>query len=102
MVKSFALIAAWVGDIDLACNKLQTAVSHPGVLSHGELKLLPFWDPLRGDPRFERLVEDAKQPVTSEPAAESAPDKSSPFSPLRIAAKKAQTLILPTAFRMRF
>ena len=76
MVKSFAMIAAWVGDIDLACNKLQTAVSHPSVLSHGELKLLPFWDPLRGDPRFERLVEDAKQPVTPEPAAESTPDKS--------------------------
>jgi hypothetical protein len=26
------------------------------------LKLLPFWDPLRGDPRFEKLVEEAKQP----------------------------------------
>jgi len=21
------------------------------------LKLLPFWDPLRGDPRFEKIVE---------------------------------------------
>jgi hypothetical protein len=27
------------------------------------LKLLPFWDPLRGDPRFEQLVEESKQPV---------------------------------------
>jgi len=27
------------------------------------LKLLPFWDPLRGDPRFEKLVEEAKKPV---------------------------------------
>jgi len=25
-------------------------------LSYGELKLMPFWDPLRGDPRFEKIV----------------------------------------------
>jgi len=24
--------------------------------SYGELKLLPFWDPLHGDPRFEQIV----------------------------------------------
>jgi hypothetical protein len=28
----------------------------PGPVSYGELKLLPFWDPLRGDPRFEKIV----------------------------------------------
>jgi hypothetical protein len=27
------------------------------MLSYGALKLLPFWDPLRGDPRFEKIVE---------------------------------------------
>jgi hypothetical protein len=25
-------------------------------LSYGHLKLSPFWDPLRGDPRFEKIV----------------------------------------------
>jgi hypothetical protein len=30
------------------------------------LKLLPFWDPLRGDPRFEKLLEEAKKPVAME------------------------------------
>jgi hypothetical protein len=24
--------------------------------SYGALKLLPYWDPLRGDPRFEKIV----------------------------------------------
>jgi hypothetical protein len=24
--------------------------------SYGALKLLPFWDPLRDDPRFEKIV----------------------------------------------
>jgi hypothetical protein len=25
-------------------------------LSYGELKLMPFWDPLRGDQCFEKIV----------------------------------------------
>jgi hypothetical protein len=25
-------------------------------LSYGELKLMPWWDPLHGDPHFERIV----------------------------------------------
>ena len=59
MVKYLAMMAAWVGDKDLACEQLATAVRYPTSgtdLSYGELKLLPFWDPLRGDPRFEKIV----------------------------------------------
>jgi hypothetical protein len=26
------------------------------ILSYGALKLHPFWDPLRGDPRFDKIV----------------------------------------------
>jgi hypothetical protein len=25
-------------------------------VTYGEVKLLPFWDPLHGDPRFEKIV----------------------------------------------
>jgi TolB-like protein/DNA-binding winged helix-turn-helix (wHTH) protein/Tfp pilus assembly protein PilF len=56
MIEYLAMIAAWVGDNDLACQQLATAIRYPGPLSYGELKLLPFWDPLRGDPRFEQIV----------------------------------------------
>jgi hypothetical protein len=28
----------------------------PNTLSYGLLKLHPYWDPLRGDPRFEQIV----------------------------------------------
>jgi hypothetical protein len=56
MIQYFAIIAAWVGEKDLACEQLATAVRLPGVVSYGRLKLHPFWDPLRGDPRFERIV----------------------------------------------
>jgi serine/threonine-protein kinase len=51
-----AMIAAWAGDKDLACEQLANALRHPVFLSYGDLKLLPFWDPLRGDPRFEQIV----------------------------------------------
>jgi TolB-like protein/Flp pilus assembly protein TadD len=64
MVKYLAMIAAWVGDKDLACEQLAIAIRRPSNLSYGQLKLLPFWDPLRGDPRFEKLVEEAKKPVS--------------------------------------
>ena len=63
MIKYFAVIAAWVGDKDLACEQLASIIRRRSSLSYGQLKLLPFWDPLRGDPRFEKLVEEAKQPV---------------------------------------
>jgi tetratricopeptide (TPR) repeat protein len=56
MIKYLALIAAWVGDKDLACEQLAVAVRPPSTISYGQLKLLPFWDPLRGDPRFEAIV----------------------------------------------
>jgi serine/threonine protein kinase/tetratricopeptide (TPR) repeat protein len=56
MIKHLAMIAAWVGDNDLACGQLAIAARHPGRLTYGELKLLPFWDPLRGDPCFEKIV----------------------------------------------
>ena len=56
IVKYLAIIAAWVGDKDLAYEQLSIVVTRPTYLSYGELKLLPFWDPLRGDPRFEKIV----------------------------------------------
>ncbi len=56
MLQYGAIIAAWAGQKDLACERLSAAVGHPSVLSYGRLKLLPWWDPLRGDPRFEKIV----------------------------------------------
>ena len=56
MIAYLAMIAAWVGEKDLACEQLAIAVRSPSTLSYGQLKLLPFWDPLRRDPRFEKIV----------------------------------------------
>ena len=55
----FAVIAAWTGEKDLALQQLSAAIPLPGaegITNYGALKLLPFWDPLRGDPRFEKIV----------------------------------------------
>jgi hypothetical protein len=62
-VMNLAMIAAWVGDKDLAFEQLESIIRLPSPLSYGTLKLCPWWDPLRGDPRFEKILEDAKQPV---------------------------------------
>jgi hypothetical protein len=51
-----AMIAAWAGDKDLACGRLTSVLQYPTSPTYGELKLLPHWDPLRGDPGFEQIV----------------------------------------------
>ena len=56
MIKYLAMIAAWAGEKDLACEQLAIASRRPGGVTYGNLKLMPFWDPLRGDPRFEKIV----------------------------------------------
>ena len=58
MIQYLAVIAAWVGEKDLAFEQLTTATRLPALnnVTYGRLKLLPWWDPLRGDPRFERIV----------------------------------------------
>jgi hypothetical protein len=50
------MTAAWVGDKDLACEQLAIAIRGPSNVCYGQLKLMPLWDPLRGDPRFEKIV----------------------------------------------
>jgi len=56
MIEYFAIVAAWTGEKDLAFEQLTIATRLPGYVSYGQLKLLPYWDPLRDDPRFEKIV----------------------------------------------
>ena len=52
----YAVICAWTGERDQAIQQLQTLARLPAGVSYGEIRLDPFWDPLRGDPRFEKIV----------------------------------------------
>ncbi|HJZ81193.1 MAG TPA: hypothetical protein VKD91_12640 [Pyrinomonadaceae bacterium] len=56
MIVALARIAAWVGDKDLACEQLARTSRLPSGVTYGQLKLMPWWDPLRGDPCFEKIV----------------------------------------------
>jgi TolB-like protein/Tfp pilus assembly protein PilF len=56
LVQYLAVIYAGVGEKDLALEQLRIASSIPGYLSYGSLRLDPLWDPLRREPRFEKIV----------------------------------------------
>jgi len=59
VLQYFAITTAWAGDKELALQQLEAGLRAPQasvMLSYGALKLFPFWDPLRGDPRFEHIV----------------------------------------------
>jgi serine/threonine protein kinase/Tfp pilus assembly protein PilF len=51
-----ARVAVQAGERDLAIRQLAISAQDPIGVSYGDLKLNPLWDPLRGDPRFEKIV----------------------------------------------
>jgi hypothetical protein len=53
---NLAQVYTWTGEKDLAIYQLENVERVPNFVSYGFLKLQPLWDPLRGDPRFEKLV----------------------------------------------
>jgi TolB-like protein/class 3 adenylate cyclase len=56
LIENLAAIYAWTGEKALSCERLESLVRIPSDVNYGGLKLRPEWDPLRGDPRFEKIV----------------------------------------------
>lgn len=52
----YAVICAWIGQRDLAIEQVETSSKTPGGVTYGDLRLNPFWDPLRDDPRFDKII----------------------------------------------
>jgi len=51
-----SIIAVQAGDKDLALEQLAMSERNPVEIDYGDLKFNPLWDPLRSDPRFEKIV----------------------------------------------
>ena len=73
-IEFFARVAVQAGEADRAITALQKLLSTPysgplgpaAPLTPALLRLDPMFDPLRNDPRFQKIVEEAKEPVRSQ------------------------------------
>jgi serine/threonine protein kinase/tetratricopeptide (TPR) repeat protein len=60
---NLAIVYAWTGQSDLALAVLEEWITRPAGANqpnqptYGDFRLNPAWDPLRNDPRFEKLVD---------------------------------------------
>ena len=53
---TLAIVQAQVGDIDSAIAALPHLLEMPNGETPGDLRVNPLWDPLRQDPRFQKLI----------------------------------------------
>jgi serine/threonine protein kinase/tetratricopeptide (TPR) repeat protein len=53
---NLAVVYAWTNEPDLAFATLDSVTKTPFGIYYGELKLNPIWEPLRKDPRFDKLL----------------------------------------------
>ena len=56
VLEGLAQVYVWTGDHDHAIELVQELLTMPGYTNYGRLKLHPLWAPLRGDPRFDKIV----------------------------------------------
>ena len=63
ILRNLAITYAWAGEKELAIRQLEEAVQIPSPITYGQLRLHPWWDPLRDEPRFEELVAETRNPV---------------------------------------
>jgi TolB-like protein/Tfp pilus assembly protein PilF len=55
---ALATVQAQIGDIDSAISGLSHLLEVPNGETSGDLRINPFWDPLRKDPRFQKLCQN--------------------------------------------
>jgi len=81
-IETLARVAARLGEPDRAIAALQKLLSIPAVtdtvapITAPLLRLDPMFDPLRNDPRFEKMLVEAEKNVPWESASANAPEKS--------------------------
>jgi serine/threonine protein kinase/tetratricopeptide (TPR) repeat protein len=58
--RDLAAVYLLTGEKELAIEQLESLAQVPRALYYGDLAKLPEWDPLRNDPRFQKLLSDLK------------------------------------------
>jgi TolB-like protein/phage shock protein PspC (stress-responsive transcriptional regulator) len=56
VLEGLAQVYTWSGDRGRAIELVQKLLTMPSYINYARLKLHPLWSPLRGDPRFEKIV----------------------------------------------
>ena len=56
MVLYLAKAYTAAGDRDRALDQLELLTKIPSDINYGELRFSPAWDPLREEPRFEKII----------------------------------------------
>jgi hypothetical protein len=56
MILNLAAIYAWTNEVNLAFEVLSPLIKMPNGIYYGQLKRDPYWEPLRKDPRFDKLL----------------------------------------------
>ena len=55
-LEGLAQVYTWSGERDRAIELVQKLLTMPGYINYARLKMYPLWAPLRGEPRFEKIV----------------------------------------------
>jgi len=56
VLEGLAQVYVWTGEKERAMEVMEKLVRFPGYVAYGYLLRDPIWDPLRGDPRFEKIL----------------------------------------------
>jgi len=56
VLEGLAEVYTWTGERDRAIELVQKLLTMPGYTNYGRLTFHPLWAPLRGDPRFDKIV----------------------------------------------
>ena len=92
---NLAIVYGWIGELDLAFEILEPLIRLPNGVYYGQLKLDPYWEPIRKDPRSERLLAQLAPNQSLQKQPSSASHVRAHKGPIRLGPKKVSLARLP-------
>jgi TolB-like protein/predicted Zn-dependent protease len=90
---NLALVYAWTDEADLAFQHLNALVKVPYGLFYNYVKLAPYFDPLRKDPRFDKLLAELAPHEKSLRKAQKTDEDDGLFQPLKTTLPNPERLV---------